>query len=81
MTNTEAYLREALRLFAIDPPDTTFQHGFLEALEMVAVEGAGFSSDDPDLVAARTANKMDQAADIKISRLKPALVHSAPPSI
>jgi hypothetical protein len=79
-TKTEEYLRDALRLFAIDPPDTTFQCGFLEAIEMVAMEGAGFSYDDPDLVAARNANKMDQSSDMKLTKLKPRLVHSAAPT-
>lgn len=37
----KTYVRESLALFAIDPPDTDAQHGFLDALMAVATEGLG----------------------------------------
>jgi hypothetical protein len=37
----ETYVIESLALFAIDPPDTDSQHGFLDALMAVATEGLG----------------------------------------
>lgn len=36
-------MREALHLFAQDPPDTDFQRGYLEALKTFAIEAMGFN--------------------------------------
>lgn len=43
----DEYMRQALRLFIIDPPDTDFQQGYLEGLKVFANEALGFKWDDP----------------------------------
>jgi hypothetical protein len=43
----EEYMCEALRLFALDPPDSDFQQGYLEGLKVFANEALGFKWDDP----------------------------------
>lgn len=50
MTNANEYMREALRLFQIDPADTDFQRGYHEALKVFANEAMGFKWDDPLLL-------------------------------
>ncbi len=42
----EQYMREALALFAFDPPDTDFQRGYLAALRVIANEAMGFAWND-----------------------------------
>ncbi len=49
MTEAEAMMRQALDLFAIDPPDSDFQKGYLCALMIFAKEALGFASNDPAL--------------------------------
>jgi hypothetical protein len=41
------YMRQALLLFAKDPPDDDYQRGYHEALKVFANEGLGFKWDDP----------------------------------
>ena len=41
MIEAEAMMRQALDLFAMDPPDSDFQKGYLCALMIFAKEGAG----------------------------------------
>jgi hypothetical protein len=43
----EEYMRQALHLFTIDPPDSDFQRGYLEGLKVFANEALGFKWDDP----------------------------------
>lgn len=44
------HIREALRQFVVDPTDTDFQQGFLEALYVIGREGLGMDlGDDPEL--------------------------------
>jgi hypothetical protein len=40
-------MREALKLFEGDPPDSDFQRGYMEALKVFANEAMGFAWDDP----------------------------------
>jgi hypothetical protein len=47
MTKQEQYMREALQLFILDPPDSDFQRGFLEGLKVFANEAMDFRWDDP----------------------------------
>jgi hypothetical protein len=46
LQKVEDYVRESIALFAVDPPDTDSQHGFLDALMAVATEGLGINLDD-----------------------------------
>lgn len=69
-TATETYLREALNLFAKDPPDNSYQHGFLDAIIAMATEVAGFRRSDPDILAATSANRLGQSPDPKVARLR-----------
>lgn len=41
------YMRQALELFILDPPDTDFQRGYLEGMKVFANEAMGFKWDDP----------------------------------
>ena len=43
----ESYIMEAVRLFAIDPPDTDFQSGYLEGILVIAREGLGMDLSNP----------------------------------
>lgn len=56
--DVETYVRESLKLFSIDPPDTSYQHGYLDAILVLAREAVGLSDDDPDVAAAVSANKL-----------------------
>jgi hypothetical protein len=47
MNGVNDYMQAALRLFTVDPPDTDFQRGYLEALKVFANEAMGFKHDDP----------------------------------
>lgn len=67
--SVENYIRESLRLFANDPPDTTYQHGFLDAVVATA-EVVGIHRTDPDVQAALSANRLGQASDQKVHRLR-----------
>lgn len=46
METTEDYMRRALGLFAVDPPDSEYQRGYLAALQVFASEAMGI---DPAL--------------------------------
>jgi hypothetical protein len=70
MTAAEKYVREALTLFASDPPDSSYQEGFLECLLVLGVEAFGMDYNDGDLKAARDANPLARSTDPKIRRLK-----------
>jgi hypothetical protein len=70
MTEAEKYVRSALQQFAGDPPDNSYQEGFLEGLMMVAIEAFDMDDDDPDVKAARDANPLARSADPKVARLK-----------
>lgn len=45
----ESYVREALRSFRSDPPDTDTQEAYLDAIVNFATEGLGIPVDDPDI--------------------------------
>jgi hypothetical protein len=47
MNGMNNYMRQALELFIIDPPDNDFQRGYLEGLKVFANEAMGFKWDDP----------------------------------
>lgn len=47
MNGMNDYMIAALRLFVVDPPDTDFQRGYMEALKVFANEAMGFKWDDP----------------------------------
>lgn len=49
MEAAEIMMRQALELFAKDPPDTDFQEGYLCALMVFANEAMGFAWNDPSL--------------------------------
>lgn len=65
----ENYMRESLRLFANDPPDNSYQQGFLDALVATA-EVIGIHRTDPDVQAALAANRLGQATDSKVHALR-----------
>ncbi len=68
MDAVEKYVREALALFVIDPPDTAHQEGYLGALLAVAVEALGIPGNDPDILAAANCTPNAVGLDIALAK-------------
>jgi len=70
MNNIERYVRDALKLFVVDPPDSPSQEGYLHALINVAVEGLGIPGNDPDILLAANCTPNGLPADPKLAKRK-----------
>lgn len=65
MQSAETYMRQALDLFAKDPPDTPFQEGYLAALIVFANEAMGFAWNDPSIAQCENLSTKVTAAVIR----------------
>ncbi len=68
--NADHIMRQALSLFAVDPPDSDFQQGYLCALLVFANEGLGFAWNDPSLAQCEPALTEKSAAALARKRFE-----------